>query len=245
MVSHWKCKLQSHQNFIMRNILVFLFLVGLSSNTWSQVEQSKIGAWYMYFYNRQFKDSQFGIQGDLQYRNWNVLGDLEQLLIRSGITYKPKEVNVLLTLGYANITTGQFGDSNATTSENRIYQEVLIPQKLGKRLLLTHRFRYEQRFVENQDFRTRYRYNLFLNIPLNQTDLVAKTTYIALYNELFINGQTDIGDNRTVQLFDRNRTYLGLGYVLKKGQRFQLGWMNQKTVNWGKGQLQLSFHHSF
>ncbi len=47
------------------------------------------------------------------------------------------------------------------------------------------------------------------------------------------------------QLFDRNRTYLGLGYVLKQGMRFQLGWMNQKTDAIGKAQFQLSFHHNF
>ncbi|GAB1855662.1 hypothetical protein MHTCC0001_04960 [Flavobacteriaceae bacterium MHTCC 0001] len=199
----------------------------------------------MYFFKHQFKNSHFGIQGDLQYRNWNTIGDLEQLLIRSGITYKPQNANILFTLGYGNITTGAFGDSNATTSESRIYQEALFPQKIGKKFHLAHRFRYEQRFVENQDFRTRYRYNLFLNIPLNNVSLTDDTIYIALYNELFINGQTDIGENRTVQLFDRNRTYLGLGYVLQSKIKFQLGWMNQKTVSWGKGQLQLSCHHSF
>ncbi len=66
-----------------------------------------------------------------------------------------------------------------------------------------------------------------------------------MYNELFINGQKDIGDDRTVALFDRNRTYLGLGYVVNDGIRFQLGWMNQKTDAIGKAQLQLSMHHNF
>lgn len=229
----------------MKKGLLILFILSFFNVLNAQVEQSKTGAWYMYFFKHQFKNSQFGIQGDIQYRNWNLGGDLEQLLIRSGLTYKPKSANVLLTLGYGNITTGQFGDSNSTSSESRIYQEALMPQKLGKRFYLAHRFRYEQRFVENQDFRTRYRYNLFLNIPINNSNLIEKTFYAALYNELFINGQTDIGDNRTVQLFDRNRTYLGMGYVLKPTMKFQLGWMNQKTVSWGKGQLQLSFHHSF
>lgn len=211
----------------------------------AQVESSQTGAWYIYFFNNQFKNSQFGIQGDLQYRNWNVIGDLEQLLIRTGLTYTPKDFNVLLTLGYANITTGDFGDSSETSGENRIYQEALMPQKIGNRLYFTHRFRYEQRFVENQDFRTRYRYNLFLNIPLNSKSLDKGAIYTALYNELFINGQEDIGNGRTVELFDRNRTYLGMGYVLGPGKRIQLGWMNQKTDAWGKGQLQLSFHHNF
>lgn len=211
----------------------------------AQEDESQTGAWYMYFYNHQFGDSQFGIQGDIQYRDWQGLGDMEQLLLRSGFTFTPKNAGVMFTLGYANITSGEFGDSNDTTGENRIYQEALIPQKLGKRFYLTHRFRYEQRFVENQDFRTRYRYNLFLNVPINKTDLSPKAIYAALYNELFINGQTDIGDNSTVEFFDRNRTYLGFGYVLNSKIRFQLGWMNQKTDAWGKGQLQFSMHHKF
>lgn len=223
-------------------LFILFAFIGLNS-TFSQIDQSQTGAWYMYFYSHQFKDSQWGIQGDFQFRYWDVLSDKEQLLLRSGITYSPKNAGVKFTLGYGNVTTGQFGESDDTSSESRIYQEALIPQKLGNRFYLTHRFRYEQRFVEDQDFRTRYRYNLFLNVPLNSKELSPKAFYAALYNELFINGQTDIGDNREVQIFDRNRTYLGIGYVLNPKIRFQFGWMNQKTVNWGKGQLQFSMHH--
>ena len=67
----------------------------------------------------------------------------------------------------------------------------------------------------------------------------------AFYNEIFINGQRDIGNGNSVQYFDRNRTYLGLGYALNDNIRFQLGWMEQTTVNWQKGQLQFSMHHNF
>lgn len=228
----------------MRKTLLILVIVTFTLPSFSQVDESQTGAWYMYFFNHQFKDSQFGIQGDFQYRDWQGLGDMEQLLLRSGFTYIPKETNIKFTLGFANITSGVPGCNDDTSNENRIYQEVLFPSKFG-RFFLTHRFRYEQRFVENQDFRTRYRYNLFLNIPINNKELSPKTIYAALYNELFINGQQDIGDGREVELFDRNRTYLGMGYVLDKNIRFQLGWMNQKTDNWGKGQLQLSMHHNF
>ncbi|RMB58598.1 DUF2490 domain-containing protein [Dokdonia sinensis] len=229
----------------MRKILLLLLLFLMIGQVKAQVDQSQTGAWYMYFFNKQFDNNQFGIQGDVQYRNWNLGGDLEQLLIRTGLTYTPEKSNVLLTLGYANITSGAFGESDNRTSENRIYQEALLPHKVGSRILLTHRFRYEQRFVEDQDFRTRYRYNLFLNIPLNSEALDKNTFYAALYNEIFINSQTDIGDNREVQIFDRNRTYLGAGYVIKQGMRVQLGWMHQESVNIGKGQLQFSFHHNF
>ena len=229
----------------MKRLLLLLVILCSTSKSTAQVDEAQTGAWYMYFYNMQFKDSQWGIQGDFQYRDWAGVGDMEQLLLRSGLTYRPKEANILFTLGYANITSGVPGEISDTSGENRIYQEALIPQKLGKRYLLTHRFRFEQRFVEDQNFRTRYRYMLFFNVPFNKTSLEKDALYLAIYNELFINGQTDIGNGRTTELFDRNRTYMGLGYVLSSKVRVQLGWMNQKTVNWGKGQLQFSLHHNF
>ncbi len=230
------------QKLWLAGILLFLQTFAYGQ---SEFDEDQLGAWYMYFYQKKLNDNGWGLQGDFQYRNWNVAGDLEQLLLRSGVTYRPENAGVMFTLGYANITTGTFGDSDATSGENRIYQEALIPQKLGSRFYLTHRFRYEQRWVENQDFRTRYRYNLFLNVPLNQTELAKNAIYLALYNELFINGQTSIGDGREVQYFDRNRTYLGLGYGISDKLRTQLGWMQQTTVNWQKGQLQVSLHHNF
>ena len=76
-------------------------------------------------------------------------------------------------------------------------------------------------------------------------ELTAKAIYIALYNELFINGQRDIGDGKSVEFFDRNRFYSAIGYVIKKGMKVQFGIMNQTTNTWSKNQLQFSFHHNF
>lgn len=225
-----------------------ILVIGLLSTTETQgqsVEEDQLGAWYMYFYSADFGEGPFGIQGDFQFRYWDFGSDLEQILLRSGFTFSPKDAGVKFTLGYANITSGVPGESSERSGENRIYQEALFGQQLGSRFLLTHRFRYEQRWVDNQDFRTRYRYNIFLNIPLNNTSLSKKTVYAALYNEIFINGQTDIGDGRIVERFDRNRTYLGLGYVIRNGLRTQLGAMKQTTAGWSKWQAQFSLHHNF
>ena len=222
-------------------ILISLLLI-FSKNGNAQINEDKMGAWYMYFFNTTFKESPWGIQGDLQFRNWNIGGDLEQLLVRSGLTYEPKNATIKLTLGYGNITTGSYGADNSTTSESRIYQEALWPVQFGNRVHKNHRFRYEQRFVENQAFRTRFRYNLFLNIPLNKPSMDEKTIYLALYNELFINGERNIGDGKSVAVFDRNRLYGALGYIIKKGLKVQLGVMNQTTDSWSKNQLQLSLH---
>ncbi|MEM8565440.1 MAG: DUF2490 domain-containing protein [Bacteroidota bacterium] len=185
------------------------------------------------------------LQGDYQFRYWNFGSDLEQILLRTGLTYSPKDVDILFTFGYGNITSGVPGESSSTSNESRIYQEALFPQKIGSRFLLNHRLRFEQRWVEGQDFRTRYRYNLFVNVPLNNTSIDHHTVYLAFYNEIFINGQRGIGDGRNIEYFDRNRTYLGLGFGILKNMRIQTGWMRQTTANWAKGQTQFSLHHSF
>lgn len=230
----------------MKNLLAILICVPLIYSVQAQeINEAQTGAWYMYFFNKKFKDRRFGIQGDYQFRFWNGGTDLEQMLLRTGATYRPKNANILFTLGYASISTGQFGEGDATVHENRIYQEALLPQKVGGRVYLTHRFRYEQRWVDEQDLRTRYRYNLFVNVPINKDALGKGVLYAALYNEIFINGETQIGDGRSVQLFDRNRTYLGLGFGLRENLRLQAGWMKQTKVNWAKGQAQLSLHHNF
>jgi len=213
--------------------------------SFAQINEDKLGTWYMYFFSGSFKESSLGFQGDIQFRNWNSGSDLEQLLIRGGITYNPKNANIKFTLGYGNVTTGAYGSDKSTSAESRIYQEALFSVKFGDRVYTNHRFRYEQRFVEGQDFRTRYRYNLFINIPINSTAFEAKTMYLAFYNELFMNGERDIGDNRTVEFFDRNRFYLAFGYMIKKGLKVQFCVMNQTTDNWGKNQLQLSLHQDF
>lgn len=223
-------------------ILFALFLLPEQTN--AQVNEDKLGAWYMYFWNTTFKESRFGLQGDVQYRNWNVIGDLEQLLLRGGLTYSPAEMDIKFTLGYGHITSGTFGESNSTSPESRIYQEALLPHKLNDRFQLVHRFRYEQRWVESQDLRTRFRYALFLNIPLNQPNLNRNSFYLAFYNELFINGERSIGNGRNVELFDRNRFYSGVGYGITDALRLQLGFMEQTTDAYSKGQLQLSLHHT-
>ena len=227
-----------------RLLLVFL-TCSIAKPSIAQVDADQLGAWYMYFFDAKLNaESKFGIQGDIQFRNWDLGGDLEQLLLRGGLTYRPN-TDVKLTLGYGNITSGAFGDSDATSSESRIYQEALLPQKVGKIISLTHRFRYEQRFVDDQDFRTRYRYNLFANIPLNNTSIEKGTVYLALYNELFINGQRSIGEGVTVELFDRNRTYGALGYGVSPKLNVQIGIMRQTSDSYAKNQIQLSLHQKF
>ena len=187
-----------------------------------------------------------GLQGDIQYRNWNIAGDLEQLMLRAGATYQPAHMKAKFTLGYANITKGQFGEDSDTSRENRIYQEALIPHRVGtSRVYLTHRYRYEQRWTDAENLRTRFRYALFINIPFNRADLKQGAVYLALYDEIFVNGERDVGGGDSVNFFDINRAYGAIGYSLTNSLRAQLGYMQQTTQDQNKGQLQLSLHQAW
>lgn len=228
-----------------RNVLLAVgFALLFNFKSMAQTTGDQTGAWYMYFFNTTFKESPWGLQGDLQYHSWNKTDDMEQLLFRAGLTYKPKKVSVKFTLGFANITFGQQGKDHTSKVENRIYQEILFPIKLSRHFYTTHRFRYEQRFVADQDFRTRFRYIIFLNVPLNKTNLEKGAIYLAFYDELFLNGEKNIGNEQGVEIFDRNRTYAGLGYLIKNDLKIQLGGMRQIANLSNRNQFILSFHHS-
>jgi hypothetical protein len=220
-----------------------LFLAHLPAA--AQVDEDQLGAWYMYFWGTRVNDSQWGLQGDVQYRNWDLGGDLEQLLVRGGLTWTPSSGDALFTLGYANITSGEFGSSDRTRREDRMYQEALLPQTLGQRVYLRHRFRLEQRRVEDQDYRNRFRYALFMDIPLNGTEIKKGAWYLAFYNEIFLNLENNIGNGREVETFDRDRLYGAVGYALGDRLRVQAGYMHQFSDRVDKGQLQFSLHHSF
>lgn len=223
----------------MRKFLFPFLLFSLFQAPFLSAQNSDLGGWYMYFGNVPLKDKNFSIHGEVQYRNHQVIGDLEQLLIRTGLQYHLKDKAATFTLGYGNITSQAEDKPNNTVKENRIYQEAFLRQKIGK-VSLNHRFRYEQRMVENQDFRTRYRYALFLTVPISKMGENKQHWYTALYSEIFVNGQKQ---NR-FEYFDRNRVYTALGYRLNPHLAMQLGYMTQYLNSRKKGQLQLSFHHN-
>jgi len=217
---------------------IFAFLLMLLSTS-AIAQQSDVGAWYMFFGNLKKKESQFSLHAEAQYRNHNFGGDLEQLLLRSGLQYTLKDNSATLTVGYGYILSQAEGEVNNSVAENRIYQEAFLRQKVGG-VQVFHRFRYEQRFIEGQDFRTRYRYNIFVNVPINKKDFSQGTFYAAFYNEIFVNGQKREG----VEFFDRNRLYGAAGYKLSDNTAVQLGYMSQMLNHRSKPQLQLSLHHN-
>lgn len=223
----------------MKKLVFLLAFFSFSKSCFAQ-ESSDLGAWYIYFGNFRFAESPWAIHGEAQYRNHNLIGDLEQMLLRTGLQYNLNNDAVSFLAGYGSISTETEGEPTLAFHENRLYQEVILRQKVGK-VGFMHRFRYEQRWIENLDFKTRFRYAIFVNVPINSIELGEKGSwYIQAYDELFINGEKL---NDMVEYFDRNRLYLGLGYRVVKNLSFQLGIMEQTTDSHSKTYLQLTAFH--
>jgi len=113
----------------------------------------------------------------------------------------------------------------------------------GKTVSIRHRFRFEERFIEDQDFRSRARYTIFVNINFYKDEQLSKF-YLPFWNEVFINGETELR-NSTVNRFDRNWSFGGLGYGISPALSAQAGYMREITNSTSKGQFVLSLFQSF
>ncbi len=212
-----------------RFLLILFFIFPIVINA----QSSDLGNWIIYVGNKQI-DSKWNWHNEVQYRNYNAIGDLEQLLLRTGFGINLTESNNNLLFGYGYILSENYipgTDDKNSINEHRIYQQFQTKQKLGK-VGLSHRYRFEQRFVEG-DFKMRVRYFLSLNVPLcnSKEDPDTNKWYASAYNEIFLNTKSDV--------FDRNRVYVGLGHRINKTVRVELGYMNQLFESSNRDQINM------
>ena len=230
------------ENIFMKFNYVILFLIMSCFYCQSQTGISETGLWTQYIYKKPLND-RWAIAGDFQYRTYEVGNDFQQFIARVAVSYQPANIAIDFQAGYGYFTGQPFGASDTSTTEHRLHQDLWFASNVSNRFELKHRLRIEERFIEDQDFRSRLRYTLFLNVPLNNKTIIDKTLYVALWNEIFINGQTDTGTG-TVEYFDRNWAFAGLGYKLNSALKLQAGYMREVTPGISKGQVVLTVFHS-
>jgi hypothetical protein len=143
--------------------------------------------------------------------------------VTAGILYL-----LTITLGYALIAT--LNNPGDNLIEHRVFQQYIHTQSWS-RTAITHRFRLEQRFVEQQTggdrlFSQRLRYFLRSVVPMkSDQSSFSEGPFVAIQNELFFNVQHD--ENVNGKLFDQNRLLLAAGYRLSSRYDLELGYLNQ------------------
>ncbi len=215
--------------------LAIFFLCSCCSSV-LQAQSSSVGNWFLYYGNQKI-NAKWNWHNEIQYRNFNAIGDLEQLLLRTGIGYNLSENNNNILLGYAYIHSEPFiGSSNTKMNidEHRIFQQFITKQSFSG-FFIQHRYRMEERFIAS-NFRMRFRYFLSCNVPLNKKVMEKNTVYLSAYNEIFLNNEAVV--------FDRDRVYGALGYCFSNFLKLEMGVMSQIQTGNSRAQFQIAFFNN-
>jgi len=210
-------------------IIIIISLVPLKI----KAQNSEIGNWFIYFGNQRI-NKKWNWWNEVQYRNYNFIGDLRQLVLRTGLGFNLTENNNNVLLGYAYVYSEPYipGTKKKTSnSNNTIYQQFITRQNFG-RVFIQHRYRIEERFFTN-NFGMRFRYFLSFNIPISKEVIESKVFYLSAYNEIFLRSREPV--------FDQDRIYGAVGYAISNFLRLETGLMYQIFENENKLQFQIVF----
>lgn len=221
---------------MLRILFLSLFLVSIT--TYSQSPEKITGNWLMFF-NQTRLSERWGFQTDIQFRSYEIIPNLEQLLLRGGVNYYLSN-QAFASIGYAHISNYAFDKElmrGALVTENRMWQQFLIRHSLGV-VFFEHRYRLEQRWINgNQNqYRDRIRYFLRTTVPINNKKVEANTVFISVYDEIFMHFE-DVP-------FDRNRFYAAVGYQFTPMLGIQLGYLAQTVGPITKSYVQVGVFYN-
>ena len=223
---------------ILIRIFTVIFLVSTQLIMAQKLISNQNHAWVTYLGNHKLTDK-ISLHTEYQWRRADGFQNWRQSLARIGIDYNLLP-NLSITTGYGWIVSYPYGDQAIahTYNEQRIWQQVTAKAKYG-RFELQHRYRLEQRFLENyirnQDgtfskgadlFRQRVRYRVMVLVPLSRKEMLDNTLFLNVNNELFLGFGKGIGKN----ILDQNRMNFALGWRFNKDFNFQMGYLNQFGV---------------
>ncbi len=212
----------------MKKLILIVCLAMATFTVFGQT-QNQTSGWFMFLNSTKFSEK-WGMHLDVQLRSADQLDYLRNVLIRPGLTYYINNKSNV-TVGYLLNTTKTevLGAADIDLVENRIWEQYILTHKISS-IFTTHRFRLEQRFIEQNNgsevFSQRFRYFFRLIQPLQkQAEAFSKGAFLALQNELFFNIQHK--DQLSGNFFDQNRAYLAIGYRFSKKVDIEAGYLNQ------------------
>jgi hypothetical protein len=209
----------------MRIFLILSSWVFIFSSYAQKTIDDQLHGWVLYQGNHKL-NSQFDLHTEYQWRRANGFSDWQQSLARVGLDYKLNP-SVTISGGYAWILTYPYGSQPIAnqTNENRLWQQLILKQPIGN-LQVQHRYRLEQRWIDNQ-FKQRMRYRAQVLIPLQKSFVDKKQgLFLNVNNEVFLGFGKGIGKN----ILDQNRFIGAVGYQFNKDFSLQMGYLNQFVI---------------
>jgi hypothetical protein len=215
---------------MLKSIFILIVSLVLISESFAQATAPSVvkdNMLWLGYYNSIVLNSKWSINSDIQFRTKNEIKHYSQALIRTDVSYIPKE-RITISLGLAHFR--YFITDEKTRGEWRPWQELKLTDKIGN-CKLTHRLRVEQRFnetVKNSEatndyqFNFRFRYRFDLRYPLTKEKEAGNNLSVLVGNEIMVNAGNTISYN----YFDQDRLYAGINYEINKKVSLQLQYMH-------------------
>lgn len=214
-------------NIITAGTFTLFFLTSLSLFSQEEKVVPNPGGYWVTYTGDNKINKRIGIHSEVQFRNFFIPRTVETFLTRVGLNvYIQPYAMATAGYGYFYGTPSTNDVIGSKTSEHRIWQQLILRQKT-KNIFMEHRYRLEQRFIENisngtkrEEHRLRYRFQTLF--PLYSVSPHLRHLFVAVNNEIMINFRSNPS-----KLFDRNRFFAGLGYQVSPKMNFQIGYLNQ------------------
>lgn len=198
----------------------------MSLNTWAQIDEH-FGTWFSARGSYVLSD-RLSLGGYGEIRQYEVGHNLNFFYLQGTLNYKlnPK---FTLTGGYLwGIIDTTFEPPNTNNViENRLLEQLSYKHSLGK-LGFNHRFRFEQRFWNDQngkEIRHRVRYQIKLRYPLTDT------FYLTGYEELILRDEKKV--------FEQNILTGAIGVKCSKHFGFEIGYVKHHFLDINMDRLQV------
>ncbi len=202
----------------MKKTFYWLIFIFLTKPVLAQDDKEYLGTWNVLSV-RLGLGGKWSVFGEAQLRSLRLYDHFHYHELKGGIEYRLNP-SLAFSASVGDYNTYQSGGDFIEPKPNaeiRTWLQTNLSQKIG-RIKVEHRYRAEQRF-QVSGLRNRFRYRASMVIPLNNLDLLPKTWYLNVSNEIFF---TDVPT-----YFERNRFFVGFGYRFSQNFTLQSGWLHQ------------------
>jgi hypothetical protein len=219
-------------------LLAFLLLKAALPAASQRVTEPQQHLWVSHWGDQRLSE-RWSLHTEGHWRRANLGKDWQQLLLRPAINFHVNE-HVLLTQGYSYYFNHAYGEHPIKYQnwEHHIYQQIQVSGQAIGRARLQHRFRMEERFIARlkpskddsaqgeftgYTYQNRFRYRVWLTMPLGHEKIEPGVFSAQLYDELFLN----FGDSQRLDYIQQNRISALLGYQVSKPVSILAGYLYQ------------------